>query len=352
MNLIIDFYKGLDTINLILFWGIIIVVLLLLIFSIIIANKNKKLKRIIESQDQEIEESRNELAIKTEQINITNQNIENNIVNKTAEDNHFEEFPILEETNEVEEEELDGFPVLEEEPEETTQINEEINKEKNVEITEEKEFKAEEHVIEYNKNNTENNNINIINKKAEIIMPTAPYQKNVLREMSLSQTSPIGIVRKKENKEKEKAQELNESLQTVEKIEEITTKDAYENNYQKEMNNSKEKINKLYENNQKEEIKKENNYLKEVSEKLSEATKKDEIKRTEYEIKQEEDAIISYEELMQKKDSLKMIDEEDAVISIDELIEKKNQKERLYNITKEEENDEFISELKHFRSDL
>lgn len=47
-----------------------------------------------------------------------------------------------------------------------------------------------------------------------------------------------------------------------------------------------------------------------------------------------------------------MIDEEEAVISIDELYERKKQKEKLYNITKEEDNDEFISELKHFRSDL
>ena len=70
MKYIIDFYKELDTINLIIFWGIIIVILLLLIFSIIIVNKNKKLKRIIISKEQEVEESRNELAIKTEQINI------------------------------------------------------------------------------------------------------------------------------------------------------------------------------------------------------------------------------------------------------------------------------------------
>ena len=55
---------------------------------------------------------------------------------------------------------------------------------------------------------------------------------------------------------------------------------------------------------------------------------------------------------MQKKDTLKPIDEEDAVISINELIAKKAEEEKLYNITKEEENDEFINELKHFRNDL
>ena len=50
MNFIIDFYRGLDTINLIIFWGIILVVILLLVFSITIANKNKKLKEILEER--------------------------------------------------------------------------------------------------------------------------------------------------------------------------------------------------------------------------------------------------------------------------------------------------------------
>jgi len=48
MDFIIDYYKSLDTLNLIIFWGIIIVVILLLIFSCILLNKNKKLKKIVE----------------------------------------------------------------------------------------------------------------------------------------------------------------------------------------------------------------------------------------------------------------------------------------------------------------
>ena len=148
-------------------------------------------------------------------------------------------------------------------------------------------------------------------------------------------------------------EELNESLMNAE----IKT-DNYENNYEKEMNHSKEMINKIYDNTNKinetikEESTKTNDYLNEVSKKLSEAKETDEIKRTEYEIKQEEEAIISYDELMQKKDQIKMIDDEDAVISINELYNRNNQKERIYNITKEEEDNKFISELKDFRSDL
>ena len=57
MNYIIEFYKGLDTVNLIIFWGVIIVVLLLLIFSIILANKNRKLEKIIESNGINIDDN-------------------------------------------------------------------------------------------------------------------------------------------------------------------------------------------------------------------------------------------------------------------------------------------------------
>ena len=103
-----------------------------------------------------------------------------------------------------------------------------------------------------------------------------------------------------------------------------------------------------------------NMYLEEVSRKLAEAEIPDEIERTNYELKQEEDAIISFKELMEKKDSIQTIDEEDAVISIEELMNRNNQKteaqleeeRKLYNLTEEEENDNFIKELKQFRNDL
>ena len=68
-------------------------------------------------------------------------------------------------------------------------------------------------------------------------------------------------------------------------------------------------------------------------------------------MQQEEDAIISYEELMKKKDSIKIADEEDAIISIEELV-KRQQSEKIYNLTEEEENENFIRELKDFRNNL
>ena len=99
-------------------------------------------------------------------------------------------------------------------------------------------------------------------------------------------------------------------------------------------------------------------YLEEVSKKLSEAEIIDEIDRTEYELEQEENAIISYKELMEKKDSIQTIDEEEAIISIEELMNRNTKQQeikeqsKLYNITDEEETDEFINQLKQFRSDL
>ena len=363
MDLIIDFYKGLDTINLIIFWGIIIVIILLLIFSTIIVNKNRKLKQIIIHKEKEIADSRNELAIKEEEIN--------NIKKESVDLSPQEDLPIIKKEETIYNYQEEAKPIVEEENfivEEHVREYHDDNQKEPVEVT------IKEEIPEYPPKKVETV-FSPVPEKKEISMPTRPYERNVLREMSLSQTSPIGIVKKDNNHNQEimKAQELNDSLNNIEVSREYIKTDNYENNYKKEMDSSKEKINKIYENkynyNQEEQNnevtldnkkkisvdttpKVENNYLKQVSEKLSEAQDLDGIERTEYERKQEEDAIISYEELMQKKDSIQIIDEEDAVISIEELIKKKQQNEKLYNITKEEENDEFISELKHFRSDL
>ena len=62
---------------------------------------------------------------------------------------------------------------------------------------------------------------------------------------------------------------------------------------------------------------------------------------------------------MEKKDSIQTIDEEEAIISIEELMNRTNstkeeikEDSKLYNISEEEANDDFIKELKQFRSDL
>ena len=53
MKQIIDFYKNLDVLNMIIFWGVIIVVILLLVFAIIISKKNKKLQKVLNDKQNE-----------------------------------------------------------------------------------------------------------------------------------------------------------------------------------------------------------------------------------------------------------------------------------------------------------
>ena len=119
---------------------------------------------------------------------------------------------------------------------------------------------------------------------------TGPYSKNVLREIKTrDQTSPIGIIKK---------DQINAAKINIEN---------------KSVNNDQLKDNG-------ENI----SFVKEISEKME---KELEPKTTDYERQQEEEAVISYQELLSKKD-------------------------KLYNITEEENTSDFIDELKSFRLDL
>jgi len=314
MNFFIEFYKGLDTINLIIFWGVIIVVLLLLIFAIIITNKNRKLERIIIENGIDLDNYDDDLAIKRQIPE------EKEIV---VENNHIE-VPLNKEEPVV---------VIEEKVQEPIMPIIQDTKTTEVPIKEEK-FVAEEHVMEYHQEPIVSDN-------------KIPYQRNVLRETA-NQTSPIGISVRHSNSEREiaKARELHEILR-----EDIVPPEEKYIPKKDPVSESHLLNQRTYANTYKEPIRR-GNYLDELSKKLASTDSENDITRTDYEIRQEEDAIISYQELMQKKDSIKTIDEEDAVISIDELIAKKKGQERIYNITKDEENDDFIKELKDFRSDL
>ena len=309
MKFIVDFYKSLDAVNLLIFWGVIIVVLFLLIFDIIISNKNRKLEKILEKSGIDIDNyDDRELAIKTAE--------EEKIEPK-------EEKPIsiepvtVKETQEENTKEL-TFPTLEEHKEQ-------------------KNFIAEEHIMEYNEQPSKT----VVKEIDEPIVPNIPYQRNVLREMSSNQTSPIGIAKNNSPTEREmnSARELHEALNEEMPVKKDTFEEETLINQKKYVDTYNQSVRK-------------GDYLEQLSQKLSNVNNGSDIDRTPYELKQEEDAIISYEELMQKKDNIKTIDEEDAVISINELIEKKKAEEKIYNITKDEDDDEFISELKNFRGDL
>ena len=166
----------------------------------------------------------------------------------------------------------------------------------------ETEVKEEQPKIEINEDKKEVSNTNNTNNNGL-------YKKNVLREMNArSQTSPIHIDRE-EPKEKEDYTKLanninttgidlgEDSLSPLEMME-----DAYELN-----DNMK--------------------FASDIVERMQEEIKPSNIELTDYEKKQEEEAIISYDELLKVKD-------------------------KIYNITDDEETDEFIDELKSFRIDL
>lgn len=140
----------------------------------------------------------------------------------------------------------------------------------------------------------------------KIVVPeeTGPYQKNVLREISArTQTSPIHIEKKEEetilpNRKDTYQIDLGEdALSPLAMME-----DTYELN-----DNMK--------------------FASEIVERMEEEIKPSNIELTDYEKKEEEEAIISYDELLKVKD-------------------------KIYNISEDEETDEFIDELKSFRLDL
>lgn len=130
--------------------------------------------------------------------------------------------------------------------------------------------------------------------------PNGLYQKNVLREMNAKMpTSPIHI-EKDTSSFSDYLETISSEDRSVSPL--LTMEDIYEP--------------------------KNNSYLDEVSKKLEdEEPASSNIELTEYEKKQEEEAIISYDELQKVKD-------------------------KIYKITDDEEDDEFIDELKSFRLDL
>lgn len=136
-----------------------------------------------------------------------------------------------------------------------------------------------------------------------------PYKKNVLREMSSRmQTSPINIERKENNNiTYVKKSLLDGDFSGLDlKDDSLSPLEMMEDNY--EINDNMK-------------------FASEIVERMEEEIKPSNIELTDYEKKQEEEAIISYDELLKVKD-------------------------KIYNITEDEETEEFIDELKSFRLDL
>lgn len=140
-----------------------------------------------------------------------------------------------------------------------------------------------------------------IEEKKEEVKPTGPYQRNLLKELNArTQTSPIHIDRDNYHSPKEeKKVETNAYLE-------------------------EESVSPLVELEDKFRVNKE---MEELVKMMEEDVKPSNIELTDYEKKEEEEAIISYDELLKVKD-------------------------KIYNITEDEETDEFLDELKSFRLDL
>ena len=129
------------------------------------------------------------------------------------------------------------------------------------------------------------------------ITESGPYKKNVLREISArGQTSPVNI---------------GKSTVDIPKVK-VTSYVKEEKNVKKE-----EKINEM--DNQ--------SFIEEISKRMEDELKPQTIELTDYEKRQEEEAIISYQELLKAKD-------------------------RIYKINDDEEIDTFIDELKEFKKNL
>ena len=140
------------------------------------------------------------------------------------------------------------------------------------------------------------------------------YQKNVLREISSKQpVSPIHIEKKEEYIARENLDNFDFNSGNYDNGLGITYEDP--------------NISPLEEMEDAYEVNDNMKFASEIVEKMEEETKPSNIELTDYEKKQEEEAIISYDELMKVKD-------------------------KIYNITDDEETDEFIDELKNFRLDL
>ena len=151
------------------------------------------------------------------------------------------------------------------------------------------------------------------NKKQKIEESKEPpraYQKNVLREMSKKMpTSPIHIAR-----------DDYEDVSTV-SVSSDLDQDLDGLDLREDSVSPLENMEDVYETN--ESMK----FAGEALSKMEEEKKPSNIELNDFEKKQEEEAIISYDELQQVKD-------------------------KIYNLTEDEETDEFIDELKEFRLDL
>ena len=191
--------------------------------------------------------------------------------------------------------------------EDNKEINNNILKQQQLEVP----VETKEVPLEEPTSNKEEEKIPVVKEE---IKENNLYQKNVLREISSKQpVSPIHIEKKEEYIARENLDNFDFNSVNYDNGLGMTYEDP--------------NISPLEEMEDAYEVNDNMKFASEIVEKMEEETKPSNIELTDYEKKQEEEAIISYDELMKVKD-------------------------KIYNITDDEETDEFIDELKNFRLDL
>lgn len=266
LNSFNDFYDNLSSNGLFFFWIVVFLFVLLIFLLIVLYFKNKKLVKLLrDNRDDAINTIRDDTSIENKEVPTSNDTL-------TVEDK-----------------------ILNDDTTSLTGVKEIVDDENKNDIQMVNEIKPVVNETKVVKDNIQD--------------VSGPYKKNVLREMNTrGQTSPISIVAD-DNASSTTFSDYSDNLDTMGidlREDNGTPLDDMEDVY--DVNDNMR-------------------FASDVVSRMEKDVKPSNIELTEYEKKQEEEAIISYDELLKVKD-------------------------KIYNITEDEDNDEFIDELKNFRLDL
>lgn len=266
LNSFNDFYNNLSSNGLFFFWIVAFLFVFLIFLLIVLYFKNKKLVKLLRDNiDTTINTIRDDTSIENKEVPTSNDNL------------------IVEDK------------ILNDDTTSLTGVKEIIDDENKNDIQMVNEIKPIVNETKVVKDNIQD--------------VSGPYKKNVLREMNTrGQTSPISIV-------------------TDDNASNITFSDYSDNldimgiDLREDNGSPLDDMEDVYD------VNDNMRFASDVVSRMEKDVKPSNIELTEYEKKQEEEAIISYDELLKVKD-------------------------KIYNITEDEDNDEFIDELKNFRLDL
>ena len=276
---LLKIFSEMDTLDIIIVVGIIFIVIFLICLSSSLMKKNKVLREELKNKQ-----------------NIDNIIMDEDIINDKKIEN-YEDINIIKEDKPEE----DNIVVPNEKVDILNELNENLYEDDIL-------SKPEEEGINEILKDLPDNDTSI----------TAPYTRNVLKSLAQSgQTSPVNIGKSAVDVPIVKVTSYVKEEPKHEVKAEQQKLDFEEKDIKKELPKLEENSSNM--SNQE--------FIEEISKRLSEEVEPQTIELTDYEKRQEEEAIISYKELLKLKD-------------------------RLYKITDDEEIDTFIDELKEFRTNL